>query len=171
MSAGNPDLPGEMPGSSAAAVFAATITPHRSLGPEGFRVMMVVLSVVAAMMALRFVSLGFWPVSGFIGLDILALYIAFKVSYRRGRAFEEIRLTPVELRFRRVSHRGEEREWRLNPLWTRLVRETHEEFGLQRLALVSRGERIVIAQELSPDERAHFADEFGRALMQVKSSF
>ena len=83
---------------------------------------------------------GFWPVSGFLGLDILGLYIAFQVSYRRARSFEEIRLTPVELSFRRVSHRGEARDWHLNPLWTKLVRETHAEFGLQRLALVSRGE-------------------------------
>lgn len=168
MSAGNPDLPGDEPDPSAAPVFAATITPHRSLGPEGFRVMMTLLCIAAAMLAVRFISLGFWPVSGFLGLDILGLYIAFQVSYRRARSFEEIRLTPVELSFRRVSHRGESREWHLNPLWTKLVRETHEEFGLQRLALVSRGERIVIGGALSPEERAHFADEFGRALMQVK---
>lgn len=149
-------------------LFSALITPHRSLGPEGFRIMMALACGAAALVAMRFIALGFWPVTGFLGLDIVALYVAFKVSYRRARAFEEVRLTPFELVFRRVSHRGEAREWRLNPLWTRLVRETHEEFGLQRLALVSRGERIVIGRELSPGERAHLADEFGRALTRVK---
>ncbi|MBV9079370.1 MAG: DUF2244 domain-containing protein, partial [Methylobacteriaceae bacterium] len=118
--------------------------------------------------AIRVITLGFWPVTGFLGLDLLGLYVAFRINYRRARAFEEIRLTPGEIQFRKVSHRGETREWRMNPLWTRLVRETHEEFGLQRLALVSRGERVDIARELSPGERAHFADEFGRALASVK---
>ncbi|MDB5591305.1 DUF2244 domain-containing protein [Enterovirga sp.] len=149
-------------------VFAAVIKPHRSLGPEGFRVLMVVLSVVAAALALRFVALGFWPVTGFLGLDVLALYVAFRISYRRARAFEEVSLTPVEILFRSVTHRGQAREWRFNPLWTRLVRETHEEFGLQRLALVSGRQRIVIGRELSPAERADFADAFGAALSRVK---
>lgn len=155
----------------AAPVFSALITPHRSLGPQGFRVMMIVASLAAALIAVRFVALGFWPVSGFLGLDILALYVAFRISYSRARAFEEVLLTPVDLLLRQVTHRGVAREWHLNPLWTRLVRETHEEYGLQRLALVSRGERIVIGRELSPGERAHFADELGKALNRVKGGF
>lgn len=150
------------------AVFSARITPHRSLGADGFRVMMVLACGVAALVAIRFVAMGFWPVSGFLGLDVILLYVAFRVSYRRARAFEEVLLTPLELLFRSVTHRGVSREWRLNPLWTRLVRETHEEFGLQRIALVSRGQRIVIARELSPPERANLADELGAALTRVK---
>jgi uncharacterized membrane protein len=149
-------------------VFEATIRPNRSLGRVGFRVMMVLLGLVVALASLRLIALGVWPVSGFLLLDVVGLYVAFRVSYARGRSFEEIVLTPIELLFRRVTHRGVAREWRMNPLWTKLVRETHEEFGLQRLALVSRGERVVIAGELSPGEREHLADEFGRALAAVK---
>jgi uncharacterized membrane protein len=115
-----------------------------------------------------FAVLGLWPVTGFFGLDLLALYIAFQVSFRTGRSFEEVVLTPIELLFRRVSHRGEPREWRFNPLWTRLARETDEDYGLQRLALVSRGQEIVIARELSPPERETFAEAFGTALARVK---
>ena len=152
-------------------LFAAIIRPHRSLGRTGFRVLMVLSAAIFVVLALRFAALGSWPISGFLGLDLLALYIAFRVSYRRGRSFEEVVLTPIELMFRRVTHRGDAREWRLNPLWTRLHRETDEEFGLQRLALVSRGERITIAGELSPPEREHFADEFGQALAKAKRGY
>lgn len=149
-------------------VFSATIRPHRSLGPRGFRTMMAICAAIAAAATLRFVALGFWPVGGFFALDLLGLYVAFRISYRRAHAFEEIVLTRIELVCRKVGHTGREAVWRLNPLWTRLRRETDDEFGLQRLALVSRGERIVIAGELSPGEREHFADEFGRALADVK---
>ena len=150
-------------------LFSAIITPHRSLGPEGFRAMMVALCVVAGLLGLRFLVFGLWPVFGFLFVDVLGLYVAFKVSYARARAFEEVRLTPIELLLRRVSHRGEEREWRFNPLWTRLQRDIHAEFGLQRLVLVSRGQQVVIAGALSPEERAHFADAFGAALSRAKS--
>ena len=35
-------------------------------------------------------------------------------------------LTPVELRVRKVSHRGRVREWALNPLWVTLDKTTIE---------------------------------------------
>jgi uncharacterized membrane protein len=39
---------------------------------------------------------------------------------------------------------------------------------LQRLALISRGERVVIARDLSPPERESLAEALGRALSDVK---
>ncbi len=150
------------------AVFAAVIRPHRSLGPRGFRITMALCALVAAVAAVRFVALGFWPVGGFLALDLVALFVALKVSDRRGRAFEEILLTPFELLLRHVTHRGVAREWRFNPLWTRLHREADADYGLMRLAVQSRGQRIEVARELSPHEREDLADAFGRALARVK---
>ena len=149
-------------------LFSAVITAHRSLDPKSFRLMMVVLCGVAAVLGLRFLVFGFWPIVAFLCLDVLGLYVAFKISYARARGFEEVMLTPLELLLRRVGHRGDVREWRFNPLWTKLVRETHEEFGLQRLLVVSRGQTIAIGAALSPEERAHFADAFGLALGRAK---
>lgn len=152
-------------------VFAAVIRPHRSLGEGGFRTVMALCCAAMVAASVPFIALGFWPVGGFFGLDLLALYIAFKVSYRQGRSFEELVLTPLELLFRRVTHRGERREWRFNPLWTRIHREHDDEFGLLRLALVSRGERVVIAGELSPQERENLAEALAKALAEVKRGF
>jgi uncharacterized membrane protein len=149
-------------------VFAAVIRPHRSLGPKGFRTVMTLCCLGWAGASIPFMVLGLWPVAGFFGLDLLALYVAFQINFRAGRSFEEVVLTPLELLFRRVSHRGERFEWRFNPLWTKLDREDDAEFGLQRLALVSRGQEVVIARELSPPERETFAEAFGRALGRVK---
>ncbi len=58
---------------------------------------------------------------------------------------------------RKVSHRGRMREWTLNPLWVRLERVVHEEFGIERLFLVSRGRRLPIASFLGPHEKESFA--------------
>lgn len=152
-------------------VFAAVIQPHRSLGPHGLRVVMTLCCLAMVGASIPFVVLGFWLVAGFFGLDLLALYIAFRVNFRAARSFEEVVLTPIELLFRRVTHQGASREWRFNPLWTKLDRRNHEEFGLQTLALVSRGEHVVIARELSPAERETFADALGKALADVKRGF
>ena len=152
-------------------VFSAVIRPHRSLSPQGFRIVMVLLCVISVVASLPFVLMGFWPVAGFFGLDFLGLYIAFQVSYRQGRSFELLELTPVRLILRKVSHRGETREWRFNPLWTRLDRQEDDEFGLQHLALISRGERVVIARDLSPPERESLANALGRALSDIKRGY
>jgi uncharacterized membrane protein len=152
-------------------VFAAVIRPHRSLGQDGFRIVMTLCCLATIVASIPFVALGFWPVAGFFGLDLVALYIAFRVNFRSGRSFEELELTRLHLLFRMVSARGEAREWRFNPLWTRLDREEDEEFGLMRLALISRGERVVIARELSPSERESLAEALGRALSDVKRGY
>jgi uncharacterized membrane protein len=149
-------------------VFAAVIQPHRSLGRNGFRTVMALCCLTGAAASIPFLVLGLWPVAGVFGLEVLALYIAISTNFRSGRSFEEVVLTPFELLLRRVSHRGERREWRFNPLWTKLGRETDDEFGLQRLWLVSGGEQVAIARELSPPERETFAEAFGTALSRVK---
>lgn len=149
-------------------LFAARITPHRSLAPSGARLVLVLCCLAAVGASVPFVVLGAWPIAGFLGLDLLALAVAFKASFRSAEGFEEVVLTPLELMFRRVTYRGERSERRFNPLWTRLDREHDADYGLMSVALVSRGERVVIARELSPPEREDFADAFGEALSRAK---
>src|SRR5580698_6315205 len=124
------------------ALFAARLTPHRSLSRAGFLLLMAVLGGVSFAAGMVFLLLGAWPVFGFFGLDVLLVYWAFRLNYRSARAYEEVMVTPSELRVRKVSHRGKVAEWSLNPLWVRIDRVSHEEFAIERLFLVSRGRRL-----------------------------
>jgi uncharacterized membrane protein len=145
-------------------LFSALLTPHRSLNRTGFLLVMAFLSAISFAAGVVFLMLGAWPVFGFFGLDILAVYLAFKINFRRARACEEIWVTPSELRVRRVSHRGHAVEFVLNPLWVRLNKVAHEEFGIEKLYLVSRGNTVSIGSFLSPDEKASFANALMEAL-------
>lgn len=149
-------------------VFDATITPHRSLGQDGFRIVMTLVCLTSVAASIPFMVLGAWPVAGFFGLDILALFIAFKVNFNAARAFERIIVTPLEVLLRKVSHHGREKVWRSNPAWTKLEREDDEDYGLLELALVSRGQRTVVASALSPEEREGFAKALGTALSKAR---
>jgi len=60
------------------------------------------------------------------------------------------------------------REWTLNPVWVKLDRIVHEEFGIERLFLVSHGRRLPIAGFLGPDEKASFAQALSNALGEAK---
>ncbi len=149
-------------------LFSALLTPHRSLNRTGFLVVMAFISVVSFAAGLAFLLMGAWPVLGFFGLDVLALYWAFRINFRRAKASEEILVTPSELRVRRISHRGHVMEFVLNPLWVQLDRKTHAEFGIERLYLVSKGRRIGVGSFLSPDEKASFANALSAALQAAR---
>ena len=149
-------------------LFSALLTPHRSLNRTGFLVLMSFLSAVSFATGIAFLLMGAWPVFGFLGLDVLVIYWAFRVNFRRAAATEEITVTPSELRVRRVSHRGHVAEWVLNPLWVQLDQKTHAEFGIERLYLVSRGRRVSIGNFLGADEKASFAKALLAALQTAK---
>jgi uncharacterized membrane protein len=149
-------------------IFSAVLAPHRSLGSVGFLVVMAVFGGVSFISGMAFLLMGAWPVFGFFGLDVLLLYWAFRINYRHANAYEQITVTSTVLKVRKVSHRGRVREWVLNPLWVRLDKVAHEEFGIERLFLVTRGKQLAIANFLGPDEKASFAKELGRALSEAK---
>ena len=162
MSESNPALAAEP------TLFSALLTPHRSLGGVGFVVLMSVIAVVSFAGGVAFYLIGAWPVGFFFGLDALLIYVAFRVNYRAADAYEEVTVTPTELTVRKVNHRGGVREWTLNPVWVRLERVAHEEFGIERLFLVSQGRRVSIAACLGPDEKASFAGALSTALSEAK---
>jgi uncharacterized membrane protein len=149
-------------------LFSAIITPHRSLSGAGFVILMAAVAAVSFAAGMIFLLLGAWPVLGFFGLDVLLVYWAFRANYRTARAYEEVMVTPSELRVRKVSHRGKVAEWSLNPLWVRIDQDSHQEFGIERLFLVSRGRRLPIAGFLSPPEKENFAAALGAAIGEAK---
>jgi uncharacterized membrane protein len=149
-------------------IFSAIITPHRSLGPTGFVILMSCLGALSFISGVIFVSIGAWPVFGFFGLDVLLVYLAFRANYRSARAYEEVTVTAAELTLRKVSPRGQVRQWTLNPVWVRLERIVHAEFGIERLFLVSHGRRVTIAGFLSPAEKASFAQALTSALGEAR---
>jgi uncharacterized membrane protein len=149
-------------------LFSAVLTPHRSLGRTGFIVLMCLIGGISFIAGLVFFIAGAWPVMGFFGLDVLLIYIAFKVSYRTAAAYEQVTMTASTLTVRKVSHRGRVAEWTLNPVWVRLQREANDEFGIERLFLVSHGRRLPVATFLGPAEKASFADALSAALGEAR---
>jgi uncharacterized membrane protein len=160
----SPDPPAEHGPSAEPEIFSAVITPHRSLGATGFLIFMLCIGGVSFVSGMLFVMLGAWPVCGFFGLDVLLVYLAFRANFRAARAYEQVTVTASELTVRKVNARGGVREWTLNPVWVRLERIVHDEFGVERLFLVSHGRRLSIAGFLGPDEKASFAGALAAAL-------
>jgi uncharacterized membrane protein len=149
-------------------LFSAIVTPHRSLSTVGFVIVMASVGGLSFAAGMVFLLMGAWPVFGFFGLDVVLVYLAFRANYRAAAAYEEVSVTASELKLRKVSHRGHVSEWTLNPLWVRLDRVVHDEFGIEQLFIVSRGRRLPVASFLGPREKESFAAALGAALNEAK---
>ena len=152
------------------ADFHAILTPHRSLGRRGFVLLMSILIVTWIITGLFFLTKGAWPVFGFFGLDVLAIYLAFRINYRSARQHEEVRLSRAELLIAKVTPKGERTETRFNPLWIRFDIARHPLIGVTDMVVTSRQRLVRIGDFLNPEDKTSFADAFQRALATVRST-
>ena len=83
-----------------------TVLPYRSLSKKNFRNLMIIVSIIFFSIGVFFWSLGAWPVFGFLGLDVLLLYLAFKINYKKGEIFESLKLFKSNLVITRVFPSG-----------------------------------------------------------------
>ena len=150
------------------AIYSVRLRPHRSLTRGQANMLVFVVSATICAISLPFFFMGAWPIVGFLGLDALGIWAAFELSFRAARAYEDLRLTPLELKLDKVPVRGQTREFRFNPFWVRLDRSDHEEFGLQRLALVSHGRSVEFGSFLGPEQKAAVAGDLSLALARAR---
>ncbi len=147
--------------------FNALITPHRSLPLKGFAVLIGIVAAVNFAAGAYFMARGAWPVFGFCGLEVLAVWWAFRANYRAARAHETVQLSDDELRVRRVDAKGRAEAVSLQPHWAR-VRLSRRPDDSTHLHLASHGREVEIAAMLSPPEKADFARALEEALAKLK---
>lgn len=143
------------------------VYPHRSLGPTGFLVLMGVLCACSFAVGLVFFLSGAWPVVGFLGLDVLVVYVAFRLNYRAARAYETVRLTPAALEIGQVDASGRGRRTVFQPYWLSVDMDDPPRRH-SRLMLRSHGRRLEIGGFLTPAEKLDLARTLRRALEQAR---
>lgn len=148
--------------------FNAVIVPHRSLSLRGFIILIAVIAAANFAAGAWFMAKGAWPVFGFCALEVFAVWWAFRVNYRAARAYETVQLSEGELRVRRVDAKGRTKAVSLQPYWVRLALSEAPDSST-KLHLVSHGRKVEVAAELSPPERADFANALDRALAKLKT--
>jgi uncharacterized membrane protein len=124
---------------------------------------MIGIGAVSFVTGLVFLLLGAWPVMGFFGLDVLLVYIAFKLNYRAARAYELVELTPHALKLTQISASGKSKSFEFNPYWVRVL-FTERPDGGNNLKLVSHGRELEFGRLLNDDERRDFAEALRSAL-------
>lgn len=134
--------------------WSVTLTPHRSLSREGFVVLMLIVVLMNFAGGLLFLVLGAWPVAGFMGLDVLLIWWAFRRNFADANCVEHITVEQDLVTLKRVSAAGSEETLEFNRRWLKVELEydvTREMVG--RLLLVYRGVLTEVGSFLGRDER------------------
>jgi uncharacterized membrane protein len=149
--------------------FERVLLPHRSLPPLGFHLLMLLLGIVSLAVGIVFVMMGAWPVCGFFGLDVAALYLAFRLSYRSARQREVLRLADDDFTVERIDIYGERQRWRFQPFWLRIVLEERPDDS-NRLLVASHGRSLVIGDFLGAPMRRELAQSLRAALARWRAA-
>ena len=149
--------------------FERILLPHRSLPPRGFQLLMLILGLISLAVGIAFVSIGAWPVTGFFGLDVALVYIAFRINYRQGRLREILRLAADTFTVERISVYGNRRVWQFQPFWVRVVLDERDT-DRNRLFVASHGRFLPVGDFLAPPARRELAAMIREALARWRAA-
>lgn len=149
--------------------FSAVLTPYRSLGSNGFVILMTIFGILSFVAGFIFWRFGAWPIVGFFGLDVALMWFAFRLNYRSARIFEEVVVSRHEITIRKVGPGKRYQEFRFNPVWVRLTVDRLEDEGVVKISLSGRGGTIDLGNFLNPDDRTSFAGAIASALATARA--
>ena len=145
------------------------ITPTRSLSKRGFTWLIGLVIVANGAMAVFFVAvLRAFPVPIFLGVDVLGVWLAFQVSYRRARQTERIHVTADEVRITHELGPRQRTIWTSPTAFTRVSVAAPGEHDAQVQLHVS-GRSLTLAHDLGPTEREELATALEKAIREARA--
>lgn len=149
--------------------FDATLRPHRSLDEKGFLIVMAAIGGCGFLIGTAFFMAGAWPVAGFCGLEILLVYIAFRMNFREARRHERLRLSDSGLEVSLIEPSGHTTTQRLEPSWVSVDMDDPPDHA-SRLTLGSHGKRVEVGRFLQPEEKVEVARELRDAITRYRAA-
>lgn len=144
------------------------LRPNQSLSRTAFFVVMGVVAGVNLISGLAFFAIGAIPIIGFLGLDALIVWLAFRACFRNQRQWTRVRVTAEHLRVDHENSKGEFSAVELPSAFTRI--ELAEPLTANSwLTLAHRQEAYVIGRFLTIDERKSLSLALKDALKNARS--
>ena len=138
--------------------------PYRSLSRLGFILLMSFLALVLSVIGLSFFLVGAWPVVGFLGLEFLIVFLAFKLNYKAAKHHESIKTTGENLFLEQFTPDGKKTYTKFPIGWIRVqlspVQNSHSSNNNEKkILLSSHGQHAEVGAFLHPSERPEIFNE------------
>jgi uncharacterized membrane protein len=145
----------------------AEIRPNRSLSDRGFIVLIAVVTIANCASAAMFVAMGATFVPIFLGVDLMAVVVAFLASFAAAKNIERVQVTSRDVRVTYETPRWSRLIWESPTAFTR-VHVEKDEGRTVGVKLALSGREAPVAVALSPRERAEFAKALELAIWEAK---
>jgi len=145
---------------SQAAEFSMVARRNNSLTSAGRYHVFVFVFAVSVGIAVAFATLGAWPILPFAGLEMLALFLAFREIGRHAHDYERIAIADDRVRVEWCEI-GQRRNRELSRYWAQVMASRDG----RRLALRSHGRELAIGRHRSDEQRLELANDLARELL------
>lgn len=154
---------------AAARLHLDEVIAHKpSLGKRGFFVLIGVLVTLNIGLGVVFVMMGAPPVPVFLGLDVLAVWLAFRASYRQGRKRERVQVTADEVRVIREDGDRAKTVWTSPTAFTRVALQPRGAYPPDVVLSLS-GKAVAVGRALGPKQRSELAQAIEDAIRAARS--
>ena len=145
----------------------AEIRPNRSLSQRGFIILICIVTALNCASAAVFVAMGAYLVPVFLGADVIAVAVAFLVSFAAAKQIERVLVTNRSVRVTRETPKASAVVWESPTAFTRVSVLTEDDRAID-LRLALSGKEAPVARALSPPERAEFARALEGAIREAR---
>ena len=139
-------------GTASSGHYSITARPNCSISPARCLFAFSTISLIALGISVGFALIGAWPVLPFTGIELVALFYAFKFVLLHAGDYERLTIhgdkVVVEL-----HESGHDNQVELNSYWAQVVMECMPDGNCRRLALRSHGREIEFGHHLNSEER------------------
>lgn len=132
---------------------------------------MLVLAGLMFSIGLGFFLVGAWPVIGFLGLEILVVWLAFKMNFRDARQRETLRADDQRFLIERTDADGATTAEEFPSAWLKVQLEKdprHAHSETERLMVRSHGKEAEIGAFLHQSEKQQLLPEINTMLDKAK---
>ena len=151
-------------------LYEITLYPYRSLNKLGFFILMFILAFISFIAGIIFMLKGAWPVFGFFGLDVLLVYIFFKINFRSGKKKEILILTKNQLIIEFYNSKKISKTYYLDAHWLQ-IRLSKLKNEMSKLKISSKNKSIIIGSFLRYQEKIDVVKSLKKALKKYHFNY
>ena len=140
------------------------IYPNNSLSQNGFYILIIFITLPSLFISGMFFFMGAWPVLGFMGLELILIYIFFKILFYKNSFYEHVTLDQNKFNISYNCKNKTLNTITLEPTWLqiKLVKQT--------LVVLSHGKTIELGKCLALEEKMRLAENIKSALIKWKNN-
>ncbi len=139
------------------------IYPNKSVTFLTLIIFFLIFFTATALTSFYFVSIGAWPVSFFLLIDFILLYLAFKKYNKDSKMYDRI-ILKNKLTIINVSKSGSKSLQIIDPTWLRL--KIYSDRKKQYLSIISHGKSVKVGRFLNIKELEDLAKVIKKALIK-----